>query len=205
MAVNDYALHTIEAAQAKSVSRSIRLLVPFLKPNTQEVILQTFGEAMIVLSSNIQRLVMEAEIHLTNLERLEESLSVLHELVHREDTSISAQKSEVLSELWTKLGGNKRRIRGLEGHLILLKNLGVYRKQALAHVVAALQSLRALSDDMEDMRERVTTPELVGESVPVEVHLRSITMGLERLKESRLKAKEREEEAVRKVLHLEGV
>ncbi|KAL0067874.1 hypothetical protein AAF712_005042 [Marasmius tenuissimus] len=203
MAVNNYALHTIEAAQANSVSRTIRLLVPFMKPNTQAVILQTFGEAMTVLSSTIHRLIVEAEVQLANLERLEEALSVLHELVHREDTSISAQKSEILSELWTKLGGNKRRIEGLDGHLTLLKNLGVYRKQALAHVVAALQTLRALSDDMEDMRERVTAPELVGESVPVDVHLRSISLGLERLKESRIKAKEREEEAVRKVLQLD--
>ncbi|KAL0579319.1 hypothetical protein V5O48_002717 [Marasmius crinis-equi] len=203
MAVNNYALHTIEAAQAKSVSRSLSLLVPFLRPNTQEVVLQTFGEAMNVLSNTIQRLIVEAEVQLANLERLEEDLAVLHELVHREDTSISVQRSEVLSELWTKLGGNRKRIEGLDQHLFLLKNLGEYRKQALVHVVAALQTLRALSDDMEDLRERVTAPELVGETVPVDVHLRSISIGLERLKESRVKAKEREEEAVRKVLQLD--
>ncbi|KAG7089388.1 hypothetical protein E1B28_011077 [Marasmius oreades] len=203
MAVNNYALHTIEAAQSNSVSRSIRLLVPFMKPNTKEVVRQTFGEAMTVLSNTIQRLIVEAEVQLANLEKLEEDLLVLHELIHREDTSISSQKSEILSELWTKLGGNKARIEVFDKHLYLLKNLGVYRKQALAHVVAALQTLRALSDDMEDMRERVTAPELVGESVPVDVHLRSITIGLERLKESRVKAKEREDEAIRRVLQLD--
>ncbi|KAG7097747.1 hypothetical protein E1B28_005068 [Marasmius oreades] len=174
-----------------------------MKPNTKEVVRQTFGEAMTVLSNTIQRLIVEAEVQLANLEKLEEDLLVLHELIHREDTSISSQKSEIPSELWTKLGGNKARIEVFDKHLYLLKNLGVYRKQALAHVVAALQTLRALSDDMEDMRERVTAPELVGESVPVDVHLRSITIGLERLKESRVKAKEREDEAIRRVLQLD--
>ena len=135
-----------------------------------------------------------------NLNELEERLLAIHELVAREDAVLSSSKADLLAELWTILGGNAKELRNLEGNLDLLKNLGLYRKKALAHVVAALQTLQSMSEDMEDLRERVTMPELVGESIPVEVHIKSIQSGLERLQEKRLKAKEQEQEIVGRVL-----
>lgn len=203
LAVNDHALHTIEGAISNTPSKfSLMALVPFTasrKP-TKEVVAQTFTEAMDVLGASMRRLIVEAEISLTNLNNLEERLSTLHELVSREDSSLSTAKSELLAELWTKVGGNRQTLRGYDDHLFLLKNLGDYRSRALLHVVTALQTLQAMSEDMEDLRERVAAPELVGSSIPVEVHMRSIQGGLERLKEGRIKAKEREEEAVKRVL-----
>ena len=89
------------------------------------------------------------------------------------------------------LGGNKRKLRNFDGHLTLLKDLATYRTQALAHVVAALQTLRGMREDMEDMRERAAAPDLIGSSVPPEVHMKSIEMGLKRLKEGRSRAKKR--------------
>lgn len=199
--MNDYALHAIEAAISKPYS--LKSLMPWSsKANTNEIVTKTFTDAMNVLSSSMRRLIVEAEVSMTNLDKLEERLSTLHELVSREDASISSAKSELLSELWTKLGGNRHTLRGYNEHLFLLKYLGSYRKKALVHVVAALQALQAMSEDMEDLRERVAAPELVGERIPVEVHMRSIKGGLERLKEGRIKAKEREEEAVRRVLEI---
>jgi hypothetical protein len=61
-----------------------------------------------------------------------------------------------------------------------------------------------MSEDMEDLRERVAAPELVGSSIPVEVHMKSIKGGLERLKQGRIKAQEREAEAVRRVLAIDS-
>jgi len=200
--VNDYALHTIEAAIANAPSRySPKYLIPWYSfPHTSEIVTQTFTEAMDVLSGSMQRLIIEAEVSLANLGSLEEHLSTLHEVVSREDSSISSAKSELLSELWTKVGGNRRALRGYDDHLQLLRDLGGYRKSALVHVVSALQTLQAMSEDMEDLRERVAAPELTAGRIPVEVHMRSIKSGLERLREGRLKAKEREEEAIRRVL-----
>lgn len=195
LAANDYALHTIEEAIVNQPSG------PFgSKRSPNEIVTRTFIEAMDQLAFSMRRLIIEAEVSLANLDKLETRLSTLHELVSREDSSLSSAKSELLSELWTKVGGNKRTLRGYDEHLYLLKNLGDYRKRALVHVVAALQMLQAMSEDMEDMRERVGAPELLGSSIPVEVHIRSIRSGLERLKEGRIKAKEREEEAVRRIL-----
>jgi hypothetical protein len=166
--------------------------------------MKTFEEAMSVLSANMERLILEAEHSLHNLNGLEERLVTLHEVVSREDLSISSFKTELLEELWTKLGGNQKELRSFDHHLNLLKGLSEYRKQALIHVVAALETLRAMSEDMADMRERVAAPDLVGSKVPVEVHMKSIRMGLERLQEGRIRAKHLEEAAVKRVLSMEG-
>ncbi|KAG6865788.1 hypothetical protein C0991_011780 [Blastosporella zonata] len=204
MAINDYVLHQIEAEHSKPPTiMSMYGLIPWSaqKP-ANELVIRTFSEAMSVLSTSMERLILEAQINLANLERLEERLSTLHEMVSREDISISDATSELLAELWTKLGGNKKKLRNFENHLFLLKNLGSYRTKALAHVVAALQTLNAMSSDMEDIRERVAAPELMGPRIPIEVHMKSIKAGLERLKEGRVRARKLEEDTVRRVLGL---
>lgn len=201
LAVNDYALHTIEGAVAKPPSA---LMVWLGKaPQTQEIVTQTFTEAMDQLSSSMARLVIEAQSSLAHLDALEARLGTLHAILAREGAALTAAQTELLAALWTKLGGNKRELRGHNDHLALLRGLGDYRKRALVHVVGALTTLQAMSEDMQDMRERVAAPELVGSSVPVEVHIKSIRSGLERLKDGRVKAKEREEEAIRRILSIE--
>lgn len=203
MAVNDYALHAIEESHARTPSRfSVQGLNPWAVSRTNKIVTQTFSEAMTVLSTAMEKLILEAEVNLANLDRLEERLSTLHELVSREDSTLSSAKADLLAELWTKLGGNKRALRGYDNHLMLLRNLGMYRKKALAHVVAALQTLQGMSTDMEDIRERVAAPELTESKIPVEVHMKSIRGGLERLKEGRVRARKLEEQAMQRVLEI---
>lgn len=155
---------------------------------------------MNVLSLAIARLILDAELQLSNLDQLEEDLHVIYEVISREDASISSARSDLLSELWTKLGGNRRALRGHNDNLTLLQGLGQYRKKALNQVTMALQALRTLSDDMEDLRERVASPELVKSRIPVEVHMKSIRGGIERLKESRVRARDQEEQAIERLL-----
>ena len=203
MAVNDFALKSIESARANEPSSwSYAALVPWApkRKATDEVVRETFDEAMNTLSKNLERLILEAEANEKNLNDLEERLATLHELVAREDSSISSAKSDLLADLWTKLGGNRRQLRNFNSHLGLLKDLGEYRQQARVHVTVALQTLRGMSGDMDDMRERAAAPDLLGPSIPVEVHLKSIEMGLERLKQGRIRARRLEEEAVMRIL-----
>ncbi len=54
--------------------------------------MRTFEEAMNVLSANMERLILEAEYSLQNLNNLEERLATLHEIVVREDSSILSEK-----------------------------------------------------------------------------------------------------------------
>ncbi|KAG1866206.1 hypothetical protein F4604DRAFT_974044 [Suillus subluteus] len=189
-------MRTIQEAEKNAPQPySLMALIPFnTGPTTQEVIVDTFTTAMDTFSVAIQRLILEAEISLYNLEILEEDLSAVREVVMREDVDVTAEKSELLASLWTTLGRNRRALRDTDRRLDLLKDLVDYRKRAQAHVVAALQTLNSMSEDMEDLRERVATPELVDGRIPLHVHIESIQSGLQRLQDGRVRAKEREEE-----------
>jgi len=197
LAVNTYAMRTIEEASEKKAS-VFDILIP-RSNKSKDVVAKTFADTMGVLSANLARLILEAESNLANLNNLEEHLSTLHDLVTRENITTVNARDDLLSELWTVFGGNRKELRTFQDHLKLLKDVGSYRKKALVHVTAALETLRSMSDDMEDLRERVATPELIGPSLPMEVHIQSIQNGITRLQEGRDKAKRIEADAVIRV------
>lgn len=196
IAVNDYALKQIERAEpAKSSSNrwpSIWLPFTHLSPSLMEVT-TSFTHAMAVLESELHRLILAAEASLHDLDALEEQLRLLHLIVSREDHSLTVSKRELLSNLWTILGGNRAELDRYESHLKLLSGLVDYRQRALAHVVGALQTLQTMSSELEVLRERVSQPVMLGDTIPLEVHVKSIRGGLDRLMESRLKARRLEE------------
>ena len=167
---------------------------------------------MNTLSANMQRLVLEAEVSISDLNKLEEHLTSIHEIVSREDSSISVAKRELLAQLWTILGGNREELNKMDEHRALLNDVGGYRDRALAHVVAALHMLETMAEDieetmardMEELRERVASPQLVGETIPIDVHMKSLRSGLEKLKWLRASLRagtmKMEEEIVNRVL-----
>jgi len=53
-----------------------------------------------------------------------------------------------------------------------------------------LTTLEGFLDELEDLRERVSTPGLSSGNVPVEVSMKSIQGGLDQLKKSRVRARE---------------
>lgn len=204
LAISDYALRAIEAAENKQASSVMRYVWPFGTSMDSELLASTFAQSLSVLSSSLENLILSAETSLRNLDELEAQLGVIHEILVREDVSLSAEHSELLAELWTRLGGNRARKQRFEVNFNVLRGLGSYRTRALAHVVAALQALQTLSANMEELRERSAAPELSGSEIPVEVHARAIRSGIQRLNEDRLRAKEKEDEAIQRILGLEA-
>jgi hypothetical protein len=199
MAVNGHALRTIEEVNRKTPIISLNSLIPWATSRKQQVMTSTFNDAMDMLSTQISRLVLEAEANIENLNDLEERLSALHELASREVITEKSDREELLAQLWTILGGNRKELKNFNENLAILKNVGTYRNQARLHVTATLQTLQSLSEDMEDLRERVATPGLVGESIPLEVQIQSIQFGLERLKENRMRARRIHDKAVNEI------
>ncbi|KAI0775061.1 hypothetical protein BD413DRAFT_532700 [Trametes elegans] len=207
LAINDHALRTIESAQ-KEPKSFLSIISPFVVSVpavvSQEVVVEAFRDSMDVHAAEMRRLVLELDVSEANLERLDAHLVALHELCTRENLTLGAVREDLLAELWTRLGGNRKRLRGVDHNLALLRDLGEYRFRAAAHVAAAKQTLQAMGEDMEDLRERVAAPDIVGDRIPIEVHMRSIQSGLERLKEDRVKAKEREEQLMNKILGVDA-
>lgn len=154
---------------------------------------------MTTLSAVVESLILLAEVQLMNIDRLEEHLSMIHVLTVREDSVISSAKAELLGDIWTWLGGNRRMLNGYDHNLELLRGVGGVRMQAWAHITSALHLLRQLRDDMEVMEETLSRPSLTGSKISVEVHLKSIELGVERLRGSKALARKKGEEDVNKM------
>lgn len=114
------------------------------------------------------------------------ALQVVADITSRDGVKAEASKDELLSSLWTYLGGNRSSMSRLNKQLALLNNVNGYRRVAWAHVQTTIMKLQAIRAQLEDLRERVGSPETVGtDKVPLEVHIDSINLGIERLEEQR--------------------
>lgn len=136
------------------------------------------------------------------LNNLEDRLDVINGVATREDTRAQAEKEEILATLWAKLGGHKSKINKTDRQLMLLKQLGTYRKKAYAHVSGTVIRLQAMGAGLEDLRERVGSPELLRDvaDVPLSVHIENIQRGVERLEEQRQNVRKLENENIRQTL-----
>jgi hypothetical protein len=73
-----------------------------------------------------------------------------------------------------------------------MRGVSEYRDRALAHVVAASQTLGTMTEDIEELRERVAAPDIVGYAIPLHVHIKSLESGLYGLKGRRMRAEQLE-------------
>ena len=208
-AVNDYALNRIGSARENQPSKLVSALAPWTqgKP-VEEIVKQTFLDAMDILSENLERVVLEVMVNTQNLNALGEKLRTIQEIVSRDDKSVTEERDaltgNILGALWTKLGGNNKELRNFSRNLKLLNDVGSARELASARVVATLHSLQKADKGMQDMRERVAAPNLARSKIPPEVHMRIIRAGLDRLAEGRERAKALEQKAWRKVFTMDS-
>ncbi|KAL4074885.1 hypothetical protein V8B97DRAFT_2005114 [Scleroderma yunnanense] len=205
MALNSYALGMIEQAPQRAPLPMLQAIVPIkLGPAADEIIEEAFTLAMDQSEETLARLVVEAEVSQQNLDQLEVDIASLHEIVTRENDSVKTEKDRVMGLLWKWSRGNRQAVRDYDNRLALLDDLSIYRKQAKAHVMAALQTLHTMSDDLEGLRDRVAAPGIIGGRVPLRVHIDSIQNSLERLKEGRTRAREVGDATARRLLGLES-
>ncbi|KAF8840183.1 hypothetical protein BDN67DRAFT_990474 [Paxillus ammoniavirescens] len=190
MALNNYAMATIEGAHRKAPSPLLQAISPFkLGPTADEIITTAFTLAMDQSAQTIEKLVLEAEGSRQDLEQMDVDLMTLYEITTRESKPIAEEKEKVLGELWTKLGGNQKSVREYGDRLELLNDLEEYRKKALAHVTATSRALDWMSNDLEVLRDRVAAPALLEGKVPLHVHIEGIKNGLERLREGQTRSR----------------
>jgi hypothetical protein len=198
IAVNDHVIRAIESAHAKAGERS---LLPWRRPPpVEEAIVEHFETAMTVLSEQLSRLVLEAEATLGDLQALEERLDALQDIAKREDSSVQTVRDELLADLWTRIGLNKKEMLALERNEKTLRDLTTYRTAARAHVIGALQTLQSMGAEIEDLRERAATPSLADGRVPADVHIRSIQNGIERLRDSQIRAQDNRKKIVENIV-----
>lgn len=180
-----------------------KLLAPFQPLQfTESRLLDQYIKHTRVISEEIEQLLAEAQALLLVLQNLEDRLDVIHGIAMRDNIHAQGSKDEVLSQLWTLLGGNRGALGKYNNQLRLLREVGSQRKVARAHVSSTILKLQAMGAELEELRERVGSAELLRDraNIPLAVHLESIRLGVERLEDGRKKARELESGHVRRVL-----
>jgi hypothetical protein len=152
---------------------------------TKEAVIWTFLLSMDKIGSHMVDLRKEAEMSMDHLMRLEDHLIVL-------GRSTLYNQREVLAGLWARLGWDLNRRWRLDNILNFVTDLEKWRSRALECAVATLQTTRALDADMDELRTRVAAPDIVGDKLPIDVHIKTIKAGTDRLKEGQMRAISRE-------------
>ncbi|KAF4631436.1 hypothetical protein G7Y89_g6697 [Cudoniella acicularis] len=154
---------------------------------TEKILLDTYIQHTRSVEEQIFKLIDEAQALLMILNNLEDRLDVINGVATREGIRAQSEKDEILASLWGKVGGYKDKKNKTDRQLALLNQLGTYRKKAYAHVSGTVLRLQAMGAGLEDLRERVGSPELLRDvaDVPLSVHIENIQRGVERLEEQR--------------------
>jgi len=180
-----------------------RVLAPFQPLKfTEDALLDQYIQHTRIVEDEIHRLIAEAQALLLVLQNLEDRLDVIHGIATRDNTHAQLSKDEILSQLWTQLGGNRSKLGKYDSQLRLLQQVGEYRRTAWAHVSGTILKLQAMGAELEELRERVGSAELLRDRahVPLSVHIENIELGVERLEAGRNQAKRVENEYLRKTL-----
>lgn len=141
IAINRHAYQTITNHEAQELSFTGVIHWLLFGDSTSEVVARSFEVAMSNHAMHLSRLVIEGQVVLNFLGCLEEHLVVIHKMCLRESLVISDAREQLLAELWTILGGNQRKLRGLRNHLALLRNVSRYRSKALSHVLRTMEEV----------------------------------------------------------------
>ncbi|KAK1093059.1 hypothetical protein LTR48_003075 [Friedmanniomyces endolithicus] len=214
LSTNRWTLSVIDGVSATEASRgtlsrwatsNLNIFSPFQPVAlSRDVLLDQYLRHTGAVEEQILTLITEAQALLNILDNLDGRLDIIASIATRDGIKIDDNKEELFAYLWTKLGGNRNTVAKLAQQSELLKEVGAYRRLAWAHVTTTIVRLQAIRDTLEDLRERVALPEVVGEKVPLEVHIESIRLGIERLEQQREAGRRVEAEAYARVMGRAG-
>ncbi|KAF8070165.1 hypothetical protein FPV67DRAFT_1414070 [Lyophyllum atratum] len=190
--INVWALQTIEHAKSANSGAMSSLAAWWTKKTTKEVINENFNEAMTAQSTILFHLIVLAEHSQGKLKRMKEQLQAIRDSARKENIHLTREEGELLASIWPKVGSKRRDLDRFATNLELLANLERYTDVAKLHIAQALLNLKAMQSQMKDLRSKVSQPEIAGTSIPVDVHIRTIMDGIHRMKEGRIRARERE-------------
>jgi hypothetical protein len=135
---------------------------------------------------------LEADIALKQLRSHKEQLRRIHACIFEEKGTITERHGILLASFWTMLGGNRRELHRLDDSLKRLGTLDQYHQRMLAYVGGTQRQLRTMRSEWLNFRNRAIS---TSQHIPVQIHMRSLTNGLDRLtlQQGKIKGKEQKE------------
>ncbi|KAF1347591.1 hypothetical protein BDV97DRAFT_355535 [Delphinella strobiligena] len=194
---NKWTLQVLEGIKDDEANRgaiprfieSINIFAPFLPDvrMSEDLIVDQYMRHTSDIQAEVTLLITQAESLLRVLDELENRLDVIYAITIRDGIKVEGTRDELLSQLWTRLGGNKSSVARMEAQLKMLGNVLAYRRTASAHVSGTITKLQAISANLEDLKVRVTLPENLGAKgmMPLAYHIEQIQMGVDRLEDIR--------------------
>jgi hypothetical protein len=176
-------------------------------PRLEQQIYDHFLVHVGTVETDLQNLIFESETLLALLQNLENRLDHIADIANRDGSIVTKDRDELLSLLWSKLGGNASKRKGFEKSLALLGNILKYHREAAHHVGATLVRLHEIEAELDNLRETVAAPAVLGwrDGMGLGFHLDNIDKGVERLKKARGEAMTLEREGFRKALGDDGM
>ena len=113
-----------------------------------------FEQSLDHLLRHLQGLISEIETHSRKLRTAEACLTSIQELIFHESFTLVTASSDLLQDVWTKIGSNRKELRKYEQDLALLKDLTFGRRLASGCVTRALKTLREARLGMEGIMGR---------------------------------------------------
>jgi len=121
-----------------------------------------------------------------SLKKLDIIQETIHDITRQEKSFQTLSEAELLSDLWSRLGGRKVEKTIFKNNLELLKNLDSQRKIAVERIALIMGYLTKFQHQLEFLREATVTRLLV--DIPLEIHLTNMKKALMRLQNNEITA-----------------
>ncbi|KAI0752998.1 hypothetical protein C8Q80DRAFT_1096010 [Daedaleopsis nitida] len=174
-AFNVHAFRAINSAKESAVTSSS-------PSSVEDTVLRTFQTSLAWFTSSISAIIVDASTAAASLDRLDERLAAAHTLCLTEEFDNVLALDDVLWELWTRLGGNRNKVRDLKHRASVLRNVQKYRNVAVAYVAGTMQMLSAVDTELLELRDRLSMSSFESFRIPIEVQLESIESSVRRLR-----------------------
>ncbi|KAI6097608.1 hypothetical protein EDD16DRAFT_1732574 [Pisolithus croceorrhizus] len=146
-------------------------------------ITQAFEQMLFQFQLALSSLVRQVVQVQGSLDCIESRLEVIRDLAAMESNALAVEHTEVLAALLTSLGLNRQRIEMLESKRRSLQDITRYHAEATQYVTSTLSGLMELEEALEVLWSIARGAGLI-DGVPMEVIIRTLMEGVERLHQS---------------------
>jgi hypothetical protein len=143
------------------------------------IIFQKFLDSF---ESSIVQLIERTQVISHDLHRMEERLSTIRNVASDEAQMRLLEKAELLADIWTWFGGNRKYIHAVERNLRALRLLFEQHGFADRAISSAQTELRAMQEALEDLRPLASRPLVFDSGFSIDLVMDEIKAGSERVR-----------------------